>query len=97
MELLIRTVNKNLLDPRMSMRGDVIAACPDGWGWTDTERAHPEWIIIKADIMDIEADALMEGGRPDEAAGLFRRLGIDIDGLATGDSLTRAELMARVA
>lgn len=99
MELLIRTKHKHpavaAIHEASGQRGDVIAACPDGWAWSDAERTNPDWIIIRAKITQIEADALMESARPDEGK-LKRRIGIDLEGLQAGEKLTRIELMARV-
>lgn len=99
MELLIRLVDKqpsgHALWEQASQRGDVISACPDGWAWSETERTNTEWLIVIADITDIEADGLMETHRPNEPR-YRRRLGVNPDGLQAGDTLTRAELMARV-
>lgn len=99
MELLIRIVGKHpIISPlaeAASQRGDVISACPDGWEWSEEERSNPDWIFITADITEIEADALLEPARPGEG-NLRRRLGVDPDGLTSGDALTREQLMARV-
>ncbi len=99
MEILIRVVDRH---PIVSMdyeassqRGDVIAACPYGWEWSQAERENPDWIIVTADITDIEAGALLEGFRPGEPR-FRRRLGVDPDGLQSGAVLTREQLMARV-
>lgn len=99
MELLIRITDKHPVVAAQyefaSQRGDVIAACPDGWAWSDAERDNSEWIIVKADITDIEAGALLEGYRPNEPR-FRRRLGVDPDGLKSGDTLTREQLNGRV-
>lgn len=94
MELLIRIIDKSTAEDA-SQRGDVICACPDGWAWSDAERSNPDWIIIKADITEIECDALLESGRLGEPQ-YRRRLGVDPVGLMSGDELTRSALMARV-
>lgn len=99
MELLIRTVGKHpIISPlaeSSSQRGDVIAACPDGWEWSQAERENPEWIIICVGITEVEAGALLEAARPGEGV-LRRRIGVDTTGLAAGDVLTREQLTARV-
>lgn len=99
MELLIRVVGKHpIISPlaeAASQRGDVIAAVADGWAWSDAERSNPDWIIISANITEIEADALREPARPGEGA-LRCRLGVNPGGLTSGDVLTREQLMARV-
>lgn len=100
MELLIRTADKHpvvsMMHETSSQQGDVIAAMPDGWAWSDAERSNPDWIIIHVDLTDIETDALMEAGRPGEPK-YRRRLGVNIDGLKTGDKLTRNQLMDLVS
>ena len=49
MDLLIRIIDKqpaaSMLSETASQRGDLIAACPDGWAWTAIERDNPDWII----------------------------------------------------
>lgn len=94
MELLIRTIDKSSSEDA-SKRGDVIAVMPDGWGWSNAERANRDWIIIHADITEIESGALLESYRPNEPK-YKRRLGVNIDGLQPGDALTRDQLTARV-
>ena len=99
MELLIRLVDKHpIVAPiyeKSSQRGDVIVAMPDGWQWSDAERNNPDWIIVTAQITEVEAGALLEAGRPNEPQ-YRRRLGVDPTGLVFGDVLTREQLMARV-
>lgn len=94
MELLIRTVDKSSAE-NASQKGDVIAAMPDGWGWSNAERTNPDWIIVSAQITEVEAEALLEESRQNEPV-YRRRLGINLDGLAVGDVLTREQIMARV-
>jgi|JI10StandDraft_1071094.scaffolds.fasta_scaffold410005_2 hypothetical protein len=99
MELLIRTVDKqpavSMLSETSSQRGDVICALPDGWEWSAAERSNPDWIIVTAQITEVEADALLEESRANEPH-YRRRLGIHLEGLTTGDVLTREQLLARV-
>lgn len=99
MELLIRIVDKvpvgNPDYARASQRGDVIVACPDGWNWTTREKSNPDWIIVSANITQIEATALQESWRGGEPQ-FYRRIGVDPTGLSNGDVLTREQLMARV-
>lgn len=99
MELLIRIKDKHpavsVSYERASMRGDVIAACSDGWAWSDAERNNPEWIIVTARITEVETGALMEPGRIGEPQ-YRRRLGVNPDGLQSGDILSRTDLLAKV-
>lgn len=94
MELLIRTVNKSSAE-NASQRGDVIVTQPDGFGWSVLERSNPEWIIVTAQITEVEAEFLTEGPRNEEP-NYKRRVGVTVDGLKSGDVLTRNEIMARV-
>lgn len=99
MELLIRVTDKHPVVSDQyevaSQRGDVIAACPDGWSWSVAERSNPDWIIVLAAITEVEVGALLEGYRPNEPK-YRRRLGVNPDGLQTGDTLTREQLLARI-
>lgn len=94
MELLIRTIDKSASE-NASQSGDVIAAMPDGWAWSDAERTNPDWIIVTAQITEVEAEALLEESRVNEPR-YRRRLGIHLDGLTAGDVLTREQIIARV-
>jgi hypothetical protein len=94
MELLIRTVDKTA-DETASKRGDVIVFQPDGFVWSALERSNQEWIIVTAQITEVEAEALTEGPRTGEP-NYKRRVGVNIDGLHAGDVLTRNELMSMV-
>ncbi len=99
MELLIRITDKHpavsIHYERASQRGDVICAMPDGWEWSPAERSNADWIIVSAAITQAECEALLESGREGEPQ-YRRRLGVSPDGLASGDTLTRAQLMARI-
>lgn len=51
-ELLVRVVSKVnpsdvYKDVKLTKRGDVIVAQPDGWGWSDMEKTNPDWRIFK--------------------------------------------------
>lgn len=94
MELLMRTVDKSD-EETASKRGDVIVFQPDGFIWSALERSNTDWIIITAQITEVEAESLTEGPRNGEP-NYKRRLGVNIDGLQSGDVLTRTEIMARV-
>lgn len=99
MELLLNCVDKHpvvsMLHETGFQRGDVIDVKPDGSEWSASEMGNPDWILISANIVEIEAETLLEGGRPGEPR-FIRRLGVDPSGLSSGDSLTREELMARI-
>jgi len=44
----------------MTHRGDVIAAMPDGWDWSDEEKTNPAWRILKMPTLtQAEADSLL--------------------------------------
>ena len=87
-ELLVRVVDKGT----ERLAGHVIAAMPSPHQWGRMELANPDWRIVKADIIEIEAEALLAPG-PD---GAFRLLRVNLDGWA-GDVMSRAELLARVS
>lgn len=57
-ELLVRVqdkVNADLdLDLQCTKRGDVIAACPDGWPWSEAERTAPYWRIFKIPALPLD-------------------------------------------
>ncbi len=99
MELLIRIIDKHpavsVEYERASQRGDVICAMPDGWEWSQAERSNPDWIIVSAAITETECDALLESGREGEPQ-YRRRLGVNPDGLVSGNTLTREQLMVRI-
>lgn len=59
MEILLRIVDKNPLEPSQSQAGDVIAIRPDGWNWSFEERNNDFWRIIQAPILQTLADALL--------------------------------------
>lgn len=98
MELLIRVNHKrpviDMLHVDASQRGDVIVIFPKGHAWSEAERSNPDWIIVHSRLTAKEVDALQERGREDEP-GWRRRVGINVDGLATGAVLTHDELIGR--
>ena len=87
-ELLVRVVDKGT----ERLAGHVIAAMPSPHQWGRMELANTDWRIVNADILEIEAEALLAPG-PD---GAFRLLRVNLDGWA-GDVMSRAELLARVS
>ncbi len=87
-ELLVRVVDKGT----ERLAGHVIAAMPSPHQWGRMELANPDWRIVKAGILEIEAEALLAPG-PD---GAFRLHRVNLDGWA-GDVMSRAELLARVS
>ena len=73
-------------------KGDVIVVCPDGWPWSEIERTHPQWAIVKAPLLDAEVEALQAQGDGDtelkEVAKRKYRLDVDALGLVGGQSVT---------
>ncbi len=62
-EVLVRTVGKDQPDLTIaslaSKAGDVIAVCPDGWGWTERELTNNDWRIISVNILQTTIDSLL--------------------------------------
>lgn len=58
MEALIRIVDKGTAED-CSKAGDVIAICPDGWAWSTAELTNPDWRIVRANVLQSQADALL--------------------------------------
>lgn len=58
-ELLLRVVDKVSSDPykdvKLTKRGDVVAVCPDGWGWSSEEQTNPHWRIVKWPALSVSA------------------------------------------
>lgn len=50
-EILLHYTDKvTNADPKYAhnyLSGDVIAICPDGWGWSQAELTNPNWRLIK--------------------------------------------------
>jgi len=69
-ELLIRVVDKfpPTGDPRRdagrSVRGDVIAAVPDGHPWSTRERENPGWVIVRVPGMTEAEGWSFQAGEP---------------------------------
>ena len=63
LELLIKIKSRHCKDRKLDAQrlhaGDVIAAKPDGWAWSVRERENPEWVIVRAPITEVEAQALI--------------------------------------
>jgi hypothetical protein len=82
MELLIRIKDKEQPDKELAQRaskaGDVIAACPDGWAWTEAEKTNPEWRIIQVPLLEVEKDALLASPQADSLQKSFRTKRIDL-------------------
>lgn len=89
MELLVRIVDKVSNDPdknkQLTKAGDVIAFKPDGSSWGLMELKNPEWRIIRVDITEAEAEALIAPELPpdldNEYILLKRQMKIDLDAL----------------
>lgn len=63
-EIIIRAKNKSNADPyanaKLFQRGDVIAVCADGWGWSVAELTSPEWRIAKLpNVTELQAAAFI--------------------------------------
>jgi hypothetical protein len=100
-EVLVRIVDRGGVDPAVgygdSKRGDVIAVCPNGWGWTPAELTNPDWRIVRVPFTAAECDALLTlgDGNPQLARCWKRKYGIDASILPAG---VKAALLApRVA
>lgn len=95
-ELLIRVRDKDphpdpYVDVQRSKRGDVIAACPDGWQWSHKERTNPDWRIVRVLGLPMNiAETFMSPERGDPKVDrMLRRREAAFD-------LDHAELPARV-
>ena len=78
MELLVRIVDKKgVAAVDASKRGDVIAAVPDGWQWSAAELANNDWRIIRCNVPQTFADAVISG----VMASRRRDWSIDLDRL----------------
>jgi len=92
MELLIRIVDKGIGEPekdrgiKFSKAGDVIAACPDGWGWSKLEIENPDWRVVRVNLSQLEAESLLSAGDGDMQLMPidFHRYFIDLDKLPVG-------------
>jgi hypothetical protein len=63
-EILVRVRSKSsddpVLDCKLTKRGDVIVARPDGWAWGAQELANPDWRIIRLPAVPLdEAEAML--------------------------------------
>jgi hypothetical protein len=88
MELLIRIVDKcSDPDPEKgigySRAGNVIAACPDGWQWSQMEIENPAWRVVRVNLTDVEKTALTTPAYGDiQVMPIpFRKFFIDFDKL----------------
>ena len=60
--------------------GDVIIACPDGWGWTQAELINPDWCVIKCpDVFATLVDALQSHGDGDHMTQLLHKRKFNLD------------------
>lgn len=95
MELLIRIVDSypgltgdDAFDSKVSRRGDVIVAVPNGWAWGDKELTEPFWRILKLpNVSEAMAQSLVGEEAPLSEAPdptlQFRGFTFDVD-KATG-------------
>lgn len=91
-QLLVRAKDKvnpddEVKHAQLTKRGDVIAVKldKDAW-WTKEEQTSPEWTILKADITDEAADALLTPELPPDLSKEYkmlrkRALKLDLDAL----------------
>lgn len=93
MEILVRVVDKH---PIVSMdyeassqRGDVIAVCPNGHPWSPAELTNPDWRIIRAPILQAEADALLSKSQ-DATVKRRREWKINLDALSNKEKFSGA-------
>lgn len=100
-EFLIQVAELAHPDPRHAAElfrpGDVIVAVPDGWAWSDAERAHAGWLILKVPgLSTADASRLETAGRVPPNADLLpapRAFGLDLARLPRRKRrLTPAEL-----
>ena len=79
-ELLVRITNKATGIVGAEMAGDVVAVCPDGWGWTTAETTNPEWRVIKLPGIDPASLADYQAAQFDVAGRVMfaRAVGIDM-------------------
>ncbi len=105
-ELLVMIHGKPLsgdafVDAQRHMRGDVIAALPDGHPWSHEERVHPRWVIVKVPDMTLAEGEALAAHEPTDGTHRPLRLRLfhlDHPGLPRGDhtveaiSLTAAEV-----
>lgn len=81
MEFLIRIVDKGVqIDA--SKAGDVIAAMPDGWAWSQAELTNPEWRIVSVlGVLQSTVDALLSQTQVESAQKRRREYGVDFSQL----------------
>lgn len=71
-------------------RGDVIVAMPDGHPWTETERRHPQWVVLKVPGMSLAEGRALASEEPREPTRqLFhtRLFHLDLDHLEAHDAV----------
>lgn len=100
-EMLVRTIDKVnkedvYLDVKCTKRGHVIAICPDGWQWSETERTAPYWTIVKVpgvSVEDLSAYLAPEPGDPRMNRMLqCRAFKFDLDSLGVKSTVTASEV-----
>ncbi len=61
-------------------RGDVIVAMPDGHPWTETEKRHPSWIVLKVPGMSLVEGESLTHPEPEEVGRrLFHQCLFNLD------------------
>lgn len=76
-ELLVWVMDKEpagdpVTDLHRPRRGDVIVACPDGHPWSQAERTHPRWVIIKVPGMTLAEGEALTHMEPGDGVSRFR-------------------------
>jgi hypothetical protein len=91
MEILVRVVDKHPVESpdyeASSQRGDVIVVCPNGHPWSPAELTNPDWRIIRAPILQAEADALLAKSQ-DVTVKRRREWKIDLDALPNSEKFS---------
>jgi hypothetical protein len=68
-ELLLRVVSKTApgdirRDTKLTKRGDVIVAKPDGWRWVGRELTSPQWRILKVPALSLSEASMLLAAEP---------------------------------
>jgi hypothetical protein len=83
MEFLIRIRDRSS-GTTDSKAGDVIAARPDNWPWSQAELTNTDWVIVRSNLTQAEADAALALDIDSVTGAMKRRRKYWIDTSATG-------------